>query len=301
MTKFQPIDVHRILSGESGFTCDRPALSSAELAALVAFIEPPPSAKTRSIFEAGVQRIFALAVSGLLNEARYAGTPVKSLRAKARRFVVMLEKTEAAIDCLDPGLSRLIDAELARQARTQKVERITPKSSIDVWQSKTTDLIGLIIGVARQLELSPVQGERCVVYRQMVRGLAGLVHAATGEVPKRRTKRKTIADTSVDDYWFLRLAQTLGEFAFAEGERRVEQDHAAAESAAETGEDGKAIKPSGKSHNRTKPNTKRALPTRKIIGPPPLTTIVREELKALHDELASPHTRFMVKKRHKQH
>ena len=147
-------------------------------------------------------------------EARYDGAPALVLRQKAEAFVALLEQTEEAISGLDPGLRQLIDMQLERHARSQGVECKTHKSAMTLWTRSVTDLIGVLAGVGRQLEVVPVQGERNTAYRQMVRGVAELVLKTTGVAPRRSVKRMLKGGPQEEDYWFLRFCRRLAALAY---------------------------------------------------------------------------------------
>lgn len=293
-TTLRSEDVLRILSMEGGESSDRPALDALELTHLVALVEPPIMSQAREDFEAGLQRIFAWTVHGLRVEARYGGAATLMLREKAKTFLALLEKTEEAIGALDPGLRRLIDARLSELARAQRAKRVTPKSSMRLWAREVTDLIGTVAGVGRQLELDPVKGERNTVYRQMVRGLAALVLAKTEVIPKRSYTRRDAGDAGVEDYWFLQFCRRIAALAY---QRAPQPPLEAEEQGAdqlwpEEKHDATEPPKSNKgSIDKTESSFKAAAKSaplkrpRKLVGPPSLTMVVREELEALAAEV----------------
>ena len=238
-------------------------------------VNPPVPPEAWGRFELFVQNIFAVAVDGLLAHRAYDGYPVVALRDELKCFLGEMERAQAAIASLDPGVGRLIDGELAELARKQGAPLDLPRTSIEGWRVATSDMIGLIIGVSHRLQIEPVKGESGTVYRQMTRGLLALVYALTGKLPKRSTKRRLVGSTlsQQEDYWFLSLTQRLAEMVFARVEAAPKQAQKLQEEpSGDEGLQSSAPDSSGKE--------------RKRVGAPSLTNIVREELKAFKEELA---------------
>ena len=273
--KLSPLDIHLRTSPRSGWTVERPRLGRAELDALAALIEPPLDAAARQKFELFVQRIFAFAVDGLVTQQRYGGHPVVTIRDRLGRFLREMEHAQTTIHKLDVGVRRLIDDELAEFARAGTARVHSPHASIEAWGSARSELISVIIMASRRLEIAVVKGESGAVYRQMVRGLLALVHELTGELPKRSTSRRGGGESSVEDYWFLRLSQRLADHVFAAAAPMAPQAERPARGGAERA---RGTSPGAPRSPRLKREPKQ-------VGPPPLSMIVRQELAALRAEI----------------
>ncbi|MBU3888569.1 hypothetical protein [Methylosinus sp. KRF6] len=301
--KLSPLDLQIRIAPPSGWAADRPRLSDAELEELAALVEPSFRENGREQFGVYVQNIFAFAVDGLLTQRRYGDSLVVEIRDRLGAFLKDMERAQEAIDRLDIGVRRLLDDELAMFAQVQSAPRHLPTTSIEQWRKATSDLIGVIVAASRRLEITPVKGESGAVWRQMVRGLAALIFATTGVVPRRSVKSAVVgfATTQVDDGWFLRLSRRLAALVFARAEQlgkelRLSPKTLNRPKTKKSNSNPRSGPSIGKATSRRRSESARAAldsetghpsekkKTPKRVGPPPLTRIVREELEALERE-----------------
>lgn len=267
---------------------------------MAALVEPPLDEAGRKQFGVYVQNIFAFAVDGLLTQRRYGDSPAVEMRDNLGAFLKDMERAQKAIDRLDIGVRRLLDDELAMFAQVQSAPRHLPTTSIEQWRSATSDLIGVIVAASRRLEVMPVKGESGAVWRQMVRGLAALIFATTGVAPRRSVKSAVVgfATTQIDDGWFLRLSRRLAALVFARAEQLEKELRLSPETlnqpkTKKSNSNPRSGLSTGKATSKKRPESarvaldsetgqppkKKRMPKR--VGPPALTRIVREELKAL--------------------
>jgi hypothetical protein len=200
-------------AARSGWTSERATLAPAQIEELLSLIEPSLLEAKRSRFSSSIQRIFASAVENVVTfETSDTASPAK-MHKKLKEFTTLLEKTQQAIANLDPVLNRVLDGEL-REDYSRVGKKLTPKSSMRLWQPEISTLLSVVIEASRGCKIEAKKGVRDVVYRQMVRSLAAFILDVTGEVPSRSVQRKRSdgLQGSTDDYWFLDLSQKLAAF-----------------------------------------------------------------------------------------
>jgi hypothetical protein len=259
-------------AARSGWTSERATLHPAQIEELLSLIEPPLLQAKRSHFSSSIQRIFAATVENVVTFETSDGASPAELRKKLNDFTTLLEKTQQAIADLDPMLYRVLDGEL-REDYSHVGKKLTPKSSMRLWQPEISTLLNVVIEASRGCKIEAKKGVRDVPYRQMVRSLAAFILDVTGKIPGRSVQRKRPngLQGSTDDYWFLDLSQKLAAFVSDQANIDIMQRQSMSQ-------DGTVPISSSKS--------------KKKINVPTLTDIVRGELDFLKRETEAQKENF---------